>query len=707
MTGSPPSGTDRRDLRDEVAELRRLRKQLRETEQELQQREEELAVLRGSHSFKLTAPLRWLRRQLARSSGVGAVAGGTQVLAEELPPAVTAFPWRFVRHEAPERLNDSHRPLRLDDALQPLISSKLRNGDLVDVADCMLPAYHGDLPDPLCVATIACREFRNELAFDASVLPLHADAWKEQLGRGADFVLIDGSWEPEGQWGAGFGGSPTSQRRLSPLLEHCRQQSIPVVLWAREDADQLERFHWLVPQVDRVYAIDAAGQQQLERDHPGRAHGVLAVAVQPALFNPVRSYGLRECGAAVAGTVLFDGWWALSSDLGKDPVLVELADRLRVVDTRGDYSWVRLQDSRGYAPRALGSITALEKSALLRAGAAELFVPHPASRPWRQATDMLRAAASGAAVYWGGDMSLPAAWAGALPARPSLEARNSVPGHPAALRDAHLAFRRVLSEHCLADRLRMIAADLNLPGPKTGELRVAHLLVTMRPELLEHCLDRYRTDLYPNRELVVVLHGNDIDTRAARRLLREGEAVTLLKADSARSLGECLNMAVAHTDAPFWMKLDDDDHYGPGYTRDFMLYRRAIRAPLMGKPPAFVHLEAADELRWDPQWASYANLLHNPGEASSALVAGGTLAGTREVIETIGFSGARRGGSDSEFIERCLADGYPVLATDPFNFARYRSGDDGFHTWKVKDGELKEGTMLLGDREVIDKLVFA
>lgn len=707
MTDSPPPGTDRRHPRDEIAEIRRLRKRLRETERQLQQREEELALLRGSHSFKLTAPLRWLRRQLARSGGDGGAAADAQVRGEELPPAVTAFPWRFVRHEAPERLNDSHRPLRLDDALQPLVPGELCNGDLVDDADPMRPAYHGDSPAPLRVATIACREFRNELTFDASVLPLRADAWKEQLVRGVDLVLIDGSWEPEGQWGAGFGGSPASQRRLSPLLEHCRQQSIPVVLWAREDADQLERFHWLVPQVDRVYAIDAAGQQRLERDHPGRVHGVLAVAVQPALFNPVRSYGLRECGPAVAGTVVFDGWWALSSDLGTDPVLVELADRLRVVDTRGDYSWVRLQDSPGYAPRALGSITALEKSALLRAGAAELFLPHPASRPWRRENDMLRAAASGATVYWGGNMSPPAALAGALPAIASLEARNSVSGHPAAMRDAHLAFRRVLSEHCLADRLQVIAADLALPGPRVGELRVAQLLVTMRPELLERCLARYRADLYPNRELVVVLHGDDVDMRAARRLVREGEAVTLLKADSARSLGECLNMAVAHTDAPFWMKLDDDDHYGPGYTRDFMLYRRAIRTPLMGKPPAFVHLEAADELRWDPQWASFANLLHDPREASSALVAGGTLAGTREVVETMGFSGARRGGSDSEFIERCLADGHQVLATDPFNFARYRSGDDGFHTWKVKDDELKEGTMLLGGREVIDKLVFA
>src|SRR5690606_37252389 len=162
-----------------------------------------------------------------------------------------------------------------------------------------------------------------------------------------------------------------------------------------------------------------------------------------------------------------------------------------------------------------------------------------------------------------------------------------------------------------------------------------------------------------------------------------------------RSLGDCLNMAIGHTQAPIWMKLDDDDHYGPEYTRDMMLYRRAIDAPLMGKPPAFVHLEQGDELRWDPMWAAHANLLHDAEEATAALVAGGTLAGKREVLEAVGFSGARRGGSDSEFIQRCFEHGFDLLATDYFNFVRYRNNRSGSHTWKVSDEELRQGTVLL------------
>src|SRR5690606_32671615 len=155
----------------------------------------------------------------------------------------------------------------------------------------------------------------------------------------------------------------------------------------------------LLPRVDRVYAIDTAGEDWLRSGFPELPVGRLPVAVQPVLFNPIRSYGLKDCGRALSGTVFFDGWWAITRDLADNPLLAALGDRLRVLDTDGDYSWARLSDSGAYAPLSLGSMTALEKSALLRAGSAELFLPHAGVGSWRLAQRMLRALASGAAVY--------------------------------------------------------------------------------------------------------------------------------------------------------------------------------------------------------------------------------------------------------------------------------------------------------------------
>lgn len=710
MSRAPSPGPESADhpVDARAGELHDLRRQLRQTERRLEAREEELALLLGSNSFKLTAPLRWLRRRLGQS-------GAQMPLAEDLdsrrglPPAVSSFPRRLVQFNPPADPNESHRPLRLDRAIQPLLPMNVQNGKLQDMSAAGAIRYRGRQLRPLRLATIASRELRDELSFDAAVLPLQISAWREQLRSGpVHFVLIESAWEPEGGWGAGFAGSPSSQRRLQPLLDYCRERAVPVVLWAREDVGGLDRVIWLIPRVDRVYAVDPDGAQWMQRNFKDAPCAMLPVAVQPALFNPVRSYGIKECQAALEDTILLDGWWALSSGAAENPVVQAVGDRLRVVDTDGDYSWVRLQDGAGHADLSLGSLTPLEKSALLRGGAVELFLPHALFRSWRQAHNMMRAAASGASVLWAGQGLPP--WRGGEPVQAStleekLRLRTGVAWADARVR--HLMIRDILSSHSLADRLAVIMRDLGLgkigqPGPQ----QVAHLLVTMRPQLLERCLNRFRADRYPHRELVVVLHGDDLDMVAARALVRPGESVTILEASASRSLGDCLNMAIAHTEAPLWMKLDDDDYYGPAYTQDMMLYRRAIDAPLMGKPPAFIHLEQGNELRWDPMWAAHANLLHDAEEATAALVAGGTLTGKREVLETVGFSAARRGGSDSEFIQRCFEHGYGLLATDYFNFVRYRAAAADAHTWKVSDEELRQGTVYVGSRTALDDHVF-
>lgn len=707
MSGRPTIGSEAEpclgDARSE--ELHRLRRQLRQVERRLEAREEELAVLLGSNSFKLTAPLRWLRRR------IGSPEVPVEVKVESrqsLPPAVRAFPRRLINFDPPSDLNQSHRPLRLDEAIQPLVSAKVRAGALEERSDHNGFRYNGRQTEPVRLAIIATRELREELSFDAAVLPLRAGTWSEQLrAERVSLVLIEGAWEPEGGWGAAFGGSPASQRCLQPLLDHCRQVGLPVVLWAREDASALDRLAWLSPRVERVYAVDADGMQWMQRNITGVPFALLPIAIQPALFNPVRSYAIKESRAALEGTVLFDGWWALVSGVGNNPVVPAIGNRLRVIDTDGDYSWARLQDGAGHAALSLGSVTPLEKSALQRTGATELFLQHPHFRSWRQATSMMRAAASGATVLWGEQS--PSPWGGGEPVQVSTLEERLGGANRSAWSDArakHLAAREILSTHCLADRLSVILRDLGLESAQPRFQQVAHLLVTMRPHLLERCLARFRADHYPHRELVVVLHGDDLDVTAAKALVRPGEPIVILQAASNRTLGDCLNMAIGHTHAPIWMKLDDDDHYGPEYTRDMMLYRRAIDSPLMGKPPAFIHLEQGDELRWDPMWAAQANLLHDAGEATAALVAGGTLVGKREVLEEVGFSAARRGGSDSEFIQRCFERGYGLLATDCFNFARYRDAAAGGHTWKISDEELRRGTVHVGSRDALNDHVF-
>lgn len=688
--------------RELEAELHTLRRRLAKLEERLQTREQELETVLNSHSFRVTRPLRWLRRILAGNHAVR-----SRTPAHAPGTAVDGFPLPLRRASAESDPNESHRILDLDPAIQPLLDRKVRDGGLPAVPPGT-GSFLGWGPKLGSIATLASRELREELSFDAQVTPLHADGWGEILKPGAfDYLLIESAWEPEGNWGVAFAGTGESRDKLEPLLAHCRSIGLKIVLWAREDAEGLDRVAWLAASVDRVYSIDEAGLAWFQKHVPGVPLRLLPPAIQPALHNPVRSYELAECQRGLAGTVLLDGWWDLQGPWAEDPLLAELGDRARVLDSQCDYSWARLRESTAGATNSLGVVTPLEKLALLKVTGAELFLPGGLRATWRQQLDMLRAVAAGASVFWPAAATAPR-WAAQIGGVATLQSGSAasdlqrVFGDPLArARHAHAAMREVVTHQCLAARLRKIAEDLQLGRSHETPPQVAHVLVTMRPELLPQCLERYRADRYANRELVIVLHGGAGGAAALRTMVRPGESVTVLEASRERSLGDCLNMAVAHSNAPVWMKLDDDDHYGPNYTSDMMLYRRMVKAPLLGKPPMFLHLQQEQRLYWDGTWAEHANLLHHADRADAALVAGGTLAGDRGVLESVKFSSTRRGGSDSEFVRRAYEHGFHVLAADGFNFVRFRGAEPRSHTWQVPDHALRERAADVGpDRDI-------
>lgn len=694
---------------ESAADVQRLRRRVRELERALDQREQELATLLASKSFRLTAPLRWMRRMLT----------GRQLPVPALParaeaPSVSGIPRRLRAQIGEVGANSSHRLLDLDKPLKQLLSAPVHSGRLARLSpgtEC----YLGSAPDALRVAALASRELREELSFDARITPLQREHWQDSLRREAyDFLLIESAWEPEGGWGTAFASAPASRRDIESLLQHCRAIKLPTVLWAREDAEGLERVAWLAAAVDRVYAIDPDGVTWFRRNTPDARVGLLEPAIQPRLYNPVRCKDLDECRDAMVGTVLVDGWWDLAGPWASRGIPEILGDRLRVLDSRSDYSWGRLQDNPSAAPWSLGVVTPLEKSALLRTGAAELFLLNGTGANWRRNLGMLRAAACGAPILSEvPDLVCPGLPAGTITEFRSVSGRGSqskaiVEADTLAQeRRAHLAMRHVMDQHSMAARLRQIASDLEIPtAPFDVVPRVAHLLVTMRPSLLPSCLERFRKDLYPNLELVIVIHGDSDALSQARGLLRPGEAVTVLAAGRERSLGDCLNMAAAHTEADVWMKLDDDDHYGPQYTRDLMLYRRMTNAPLFGKPPVFLHIEQDGQLYRDGNWGRCANLLHSAEQTQSVQVAGGTLGGDRSVLEAVPFSSTRRGGSDSEFVQRALQRGYDLVGADGFNFVRYRGADNNAHTWRVADHALRARANALGPADLIDSQAF-
>jgi len=693
--------------------LQTLDKQLTEARREIRQLESALVTERAessaqirdiyqSRSWRLTAPLRWLMTALQRYrfATPAEPMSGT----DAGPDDVAGLPHSLRKPDFDdlEAANASCRMVNLFPGMAGLITDEARRvlgGVIADPNG----EYRGWKPDPPSIGFIGSTELRTELSFDACVTTLDEDNWQAALDPGAlKFLLVETVWHVEHRHWRYALTSDGDQAGFRRLLERCREISLPVVVWFRETPGNYRNFAWLAGYADLVCAADAEIVEQLRREFPRKKVERLLPAIQPALHNPLRSYGLMQAADSLRNRIVFDGWWDLQNGLAELPELQELKGAgLLVAESQWDFSRIRLGDCREFRGCTIGCLDREEKLVMSRLQGAELFAAAPLAGSWRSELGMARSAAAGSlvarldgAVPWLPGLHLPGGETGAAP----MAALRALMADPvASARWRHQAWRLLMSAHTLAHRLQHIADRLGTGGDfLPPDRRIACLLVTMRPDRLQGCIERFRNDAYPHKELVVVVHGDNVDLDGYGSLVRDGERIRILHAGKSRSLGACLNFAASLTDAPYWTKVDDDDLYGTHYLSDIMLYQRIGRFEVFGKPPIFNYLESSDELLWDQEWARHANLLHDAATARSALVAGGTLGGHRRVLEQVTFSERRRGGSDSDFIRRCYEAGLDVLAMDGFNFVRCRSAQDGFHTWTIDEDEFRSRSIRIG-----------
>lgn len=147
---------------DEGPEIHRLRRRVRQLELELDGSEREVALLRNSRSFRITAPLRWIWSNLNRgpvSAAPAATVRDSDHVVQGLPASVCAMDES--RQTDP---NASHRTLDLDEALRPLVRVPVNGGRLQTRHAPGDPRYLGSGSSSLQIATLATIELREELS---------------------------------------------------------------------------------------------------------------------------------------------------------------------------------------------------------------------------------------------------------------------------------------------------------------------------------------------------------------------------------------------------------------------------------------------------------------------------------------------------------------------------------------------------------------
>ena len=208
--------------------------------------------------------------------------------------------------------------------------------------------------------------------------------------------------------------------------------------------------------------------------------------------------------------------------------------------------------------------------------------------------------------------------------------------------------------------------------------KTAIITPTKKLQYIKNVLENYSRQIYPDKELIIVLNNNQLDIKEWLRRSKDLPAVQIFQLDESVTLGECLNFAIDQADAHYIARFDDDDYYGPYYLIDQIGCLMATNNVIAGKSCQFVYFNTLQKL-----------IICNPNKCYKFVkkdVGGGSLVLEKDIFTQIKFR-KQDTAEDYHFIKDCLRNGYRIYSTDPFNYLIIRYQNLDYHTWKVNDSE--------------------
>lgn len=210
---------------------------------------------------------------------------------------------------------------------------------------------------------------------------------------------------------------------------------------------------------------------------------------------------------------------------------------------------------------------------------------------------------------------------------------------------------------------------------------VSVVLVTHRDRFLSRALSQISRLEYPSLQVVIGLHGVDLDDgRMTGFLERAGlgvggsPTVVVHRIDQDVPFGRAMQETCDRADGVLITKVDDDDYYAPEHVWDLVLARMYSSAQLVGKALDWIHVEAADITAFRPTY---------PAESYATFVAGGTMLISKTDLLSAGGWRPVPKSIDRALIEQVKRMGGLVYRTHGLGYVYVRHGDA--HTALVSD----------------------
>ncbi len=386
--------------------------------------------------------------------------------------------------------------------------------------------------------------------------------------------------------------------------------------------------------------------------------------IDPCVFHPFVSDRTERSQA----DILFDGFWDVCKEKESWRQALRV-DRLHVVDSRWAFGEGRAADAGTLGGNVVGFVDEDSRAAVARQYRFALLKARPHTDQ-EHGLRLIEYAASGCIPIEIGD---------GAPLDDDVAFRVS--GTQEAMQLIHelgdlekynsralLQLRRVWSRYAAFER----------GDPKLTPIDV--VLATMRPERLRSINDWFSTQAHDRARLTVVLHGHEgLDLDEVKALCPSASIVLRQGADA--TLGDCLNAGMSSGEAPYIIKIDDDDDYSSEFLSDYAAYFAILGdETLLGHRASlfsFSGQHAASQDRLRRAWEKF-----SAEEPSSNPFAGGTLGFSRALFARLGWPTRRRGGSDTDFVRSAVSAGHSFATLDGMTYRQFRSEDPSVHTWR-------------------------
>ena len=245
-------------------------------------------------------------------------------------------------------------------------------------------------------------------------------------------------------------------------------------------------------------------------------------------------------------------------------------------------------------------------------------------------------------------------------------------------RDQFLRSHHIMKHHCVATRLEKVGAELCPGRQPLGEPLISVIVCTRRPDRVLDVLDAFERQTHPNKELIMVVHGEHFRSKDIDAVLR-ASALTArwIRAPSKLTLGECVQRGFEESEGDLIVKFDDDDWYGKLFLETQLQACEFSFAGVVGKGSHVVRFEADASMYYFFPGREYRYM---------ELFGGNRLLVRREVHEEINWR-ALDYGEDTAFIRDCLVNSVPMYSADGYHCVTRRAAPSE-HTWQVSQAEL-------------------